>query len=78
VNVSSGIARHAVRTAVIATAVVGGLILVLCITVDAVVAHTLRSSAETRLSAELHQLVPVPAVAHLMSPTSMTRCWCGS
>jgi hypothetical protein len=43
-NVSAGVARHAVRTAVIATAVVGGLMVVLCITIDAVVAHTLRSS----------------------------------
>jgi signal transduction histidine kinase len=56
-STSSGIARHALRTAVIATGVVAALILVLCIAVDAVVAHTLRSSAETRLTAELHQLI---------------------
>jgi signal transduction histidine kinase len=58
-SASSGIARHAVRTAVIATAVVAGLILILCVAVDVVVVHALRSSAETRLSEELHLLVPV-------------------
>jgi signal transduction histidine kinase len=56
-SMTSGVARHAVRTAIIATAIVAGLMLVLCVAVDAVVAHTLRSSAETRLSVELHQLV---------------------
>ncbi|HVC05766.1 MAG TPA: HAMP domain-containing sensor histidine kinase [Candidatus Acidoferrales bacterium] len=57
-SVSAGFARHAVRTAVIATAVVAGLILVLCVAVDVVVVHALRSSAEKRLSAELLQLIP--------------------
>ncbi len=56
-SVPSGVARHAFRTAVIATAVVAGVMLVLCVAVDVLVAHTLRSSAEQRLSAELHQLV---------------------
>ncbi len=65
---TSGIARHAVRTAVNATAIVAGLILVLCIAVDAVVAHTLRSSAQMRLTAELHQLVPESAGRALDEP----------
>jgi two-component system, OmpR family, sensor histidine kinase CiaH len=58
VSVRSGFVRNALRTALIATAVVAALIVVLCIAVDAVVAHTLRASAEKRLSAELQQLVP--------------------
>jgi signal transduction histidine kinase len=55
-TVAAGITRHALRTAVVTTAAVGALILVLCVAVDVIVAHTLRSSAESRLSTELSQL----------------------
>jgi two-component system sensor histidine kinase CiaH len=68
VSASSGIARNALRTALFATAVVAGLILVLCIAVDVVVAHTVRASAERRLSAELHQLIPGSGDRALLEP----------
>jgi two-component system sensor histidine kinase CiaH len=50
-------ARNAVRVALVTTIAVAVLILVLCLAVDLVVAHTLRSSAATRLTTELRQLI---------------------
>ncbi len=48
--------RNAVRVAVVTTVAVAVLIVVLCLAVDLVVAHTLRSSAAARLTTELQQL----------------------
>jgi signal transduction histidine kinase len=67
-TVAAGINRHALRTAVVTTGTVAGLIIVLCVAVDVIVAHTLRSSAASRLSAELSQLTRAPAGPGLGEP----------
>jgi signal transduction histidine kinase len=67
-TVAAGVTRHALRTAVVATATVAGLISVLCVAVDVIVAHTLRSSAAGRLSAELSQLAGAPGGPALGEP----------
>jgi signal transduction histidine kinase len=67
-TVAAGISRHALRTAVVTTAAVGALIVVLCVAVDVIVAHTLRSSAESRLSTELNQLIRAPGGPSLREP----------
>jgi signal transduction histidine kinase len=53
---ASRFSRNALRVAVVTTIAVAGLMLVLCVSVDLVVVHTLRSSAATRLTTELGQL----------------------
>jgi signal transduction histidine kinase len=67
-TVAAGINRHALRTAVVTTGTVAALIIVLCVAVDAIVAHTLRSSAESRLSAQLSQLTREPGGPALGEP----------
>jgi signal transduction histidine kinase len=67
-TVAAGITRHALRTAVVTTGAVGALILVLCVAVDVIVAHTVRSSAESRLSTELSQLTRAPGGPTLHEP----------
>jgi two-component system, OmpR family, sensor histidine kinase CiaH len=61
-------ARNAVRVAVVTTIAAAVVILVLCAAVDLVVAHTLRSSAGTRLTTELHQLTSVEGGPVLNEP----------
>ena len=53
---STRLHNRALRIALISTAVVAGLMVVLCVAVDAIVAQTLRSSATDRLTSELTQL----------------------
>ncbi|HVC41551.1 MAG TPA: HAMP domain-containing sensor histidine kinase [Candidatus Saccharimonadales bacterium] len=53
---STRLSRHALRIALITTAVVAGLMVALCVAIDVIVAQTLRSSATTRLTTELTQL----------------------
>jgi two-component system sensor histidine kinase CiaH len=53
---------------VVATIAVAVVILVLCVAVDLVVAHTLRSSAATRLTTELQQLTRVQGGLALDEP----------
>ncbi len=67
-RVADGVTRHALRTAVVTTAAVAALIVVLCVAVDAIVAHTLRSSAAGRLSAALTQLARSPGGPTLGEP----------
>jgi signal transduction histidine kinase len=67
-TVAAGVTRHALRTAVFTTATVAGLIIVLCVAVDAIVAHTLRSSAAARVSAELSVLSRTPGGPALGEP----------
>jgi len=67
-TVAAGINRHALRTAVITTGTVAALIIVLCVAVDAIVAHTLRASAASRLSAQLSQLTREPGGPALGEP----------
>jgi signal transduction histidine kinase len=56
VTTATPLNRYALRTALIGTAAVAGLIIALCVAVDVIVAHSLRSSATDRLTAELTQL----------------------
>jgi signal transduction histidine kinase len=65
---TAGIGRHALRTAVVTTATVAALIIVLCVAVDAIVVHTLRSSAASRLSVQLTQLSREPGGPALGEP----------
>jgi signal transduction histidine kinase len=65
---AAGISGHALRTAAITTATVAALIIVLCVAVDAIVVHTLRSSAASRLSAQLTQLTRKPGGPALGEP----------
>ena len=53
---STRLHSHALRIALITTAVVAGLMVVLCVAIDVIVAQTLRSSATDRLTTELTQL----------------------
>ncbi len=53
---STPLSRHALRVALITTAVVAGVMVALCVAIDVIVAQTLRSSATTRLTTELTQL----------------------
>lgn len=59
---------HALRVALITTAVVAGLILVVFVAVDVIVAGTLRASATGRLTAELAHLAQQPSAANLDEP----------
>ncbi|HEY8673905.1 MAG TPA: HAMP domain-containing sensor histidine kinase [Candidatus Dormibacteraeota bacterium] len=65
---AAGINRHALRTALVTTGTVAALIIVLCVAVDVIVAHALRSSAENRLSAQVRQLTSEPGGPHLKEP----------
>jgi len=65
---AAGINRHALRTALVTTGTVSALIIVLCVAVDVIVAHALRSSAENRLSAQVRQLTSEPGGPHLKEP----------
>ncbi len=65
---SSRLGRHALRIALITTAVVAGLIVALCVAIDVIVAQTLRSSATDRLTAELTQLAAKHGVPTLQEP----------
>ena len=65
---STPLNRYALRTALIGTATVAGLIVALCIAVDAIVAHTLQSSATDRLTAELTQLAGERGGPNLKEP----------
>ena len=75
---TSRLRRHALRIALISTAVVAGLTVALCVAIDVIVAQTLRSSATTRLTARAHASLPGNPVARISrSPTSMIQCWSG-
>jgi signal transduction histidine kinase len=65
---AAGISGHALRTATVTTATVAALIIVLCVAVDAIVVHTLRSSAANRLAAQLTQLARAPGGPALGEP----------
>ena len=65
---STRLSRHALRIALITTAVVAGLTVALCIAIDVIVAGTLRSSATTRLTTELTQLAHKPGGPSLEEP----------
>jgi signal transduction histidine kinase len=66
--VTTRLSRHALRIALITTAVVAGLMLALCVAIDVIVAQTLRSSATTRLTTELSQLAHQRSVPNLDEP----------
>lgn len=65
---STRFGRHALRIALITTAVVAGLMVALCAAIDVIVAQTLRSSATDRLTTELRQLAQKPGVPNLQEP----------
>ena len=65
---SSRLSRHALRIALITTAVVAGLTVALCVAIDVIVAGTLRSSATTRLTTELTLLAHRPGGPSLEEP----------
>jgi signal transduction histidine kinase len=65
---STRLSRHALRIALITTAVVAGLVVALCVAIDVIVADTLRSSATTRLTTELAQLAAKPGGPSLEEP----------
>jgi len=65
---TSRLRRHALRIALISTAVVAGLTVALCVAIDVIVAQTLRSSATTRLTGELTQLSRQPGGPNLEEP----------
>ncbi len=65
---SSRLSRHALRIALITTAVVAGLTVALCVAIDVIVAGTLRSSATTRLTTELNLLAHRPGGPSLEEP----------
>ena len=65
---STRLGRHALRIALITTAVVAGLTVALCVAIDVIVAQTLRSSATSRLTAELSQLAQKPGGPGLEEP----------
>jgi signal transduction histidine kinase len=66
--VSTRLSTHALRIALITTAAVAGVMIALCIAIDVIVAETLRSSATTRLTTELTQLVHKPGGPNLAEP----------
>jgi signal transduction histidine kinase len=66
--VRNRVSRHALRVALITTALVAGLVLALFVAVDVIVAGTLRSSASGRLTTELLQLAQQPTGANLDEP----------
>lgn len=65
---NSRLSRHALRIALITTAVVAGLVVALCLAIDVIVAQTLRSSATDRLTTELTQLAQKHGVPTLLEP----------
>jgi signal transduction histidine kinase len=66
--VSTHVSRHALRIALITTAVVAGVMVALCIAIDVIVAQTLRASATTRLTSELALLAHKPGGPNLDEP----------
>jgi signal transduction histidine kinase len=66
--VSTRLSRHALRVALITTAVVAGVMVALCIAIDVIVAQTLRSSATSRLTTELTQLSQRRGGPNLVEP----------
>ncbi len=60
--------RHALRTAATTTVTVAGLMLVLCVTVDALVTNALRTAATNRLTSELAHLARQPGGPALEEP----------
>ena len=65
---STRVSTHALRIALITTAVVAAVMVALCIAVDVIVAHTLRASATTRLTSELALLAHKPGGPNLDEP----------
>jgi two-component system, OmpR family, sensor histidine kinase CiaH len=65
---TSRLRRHALRIALITTAVVAGLTVALCVAIDVIVAQSLRASATTRLTGELTQLSQRPGGPNLEEP----------
>ena len=59
---------HALRIALITTAMVAGLMIALCVAIDVIVAQTLRTSATGRLTSELTQLSQKPGGPNLAEP----------
>ena len=65
---STPLSRHALRVALITTAVVAGVMVALCVAIDVIVAQTLRSSATSRLTTELTQLSQRRGGPNLVEP----------
>jgi signal transduction histidine kinase len=66
--VTTRLSRHALRIALITTAVVAGAMVALCIAIDVIVAQTLHASATTRLTTELALLAHKPGGPNLDEP----------
>jgi signal transduction histidine kinase len=66
--VTTRLSRHALRIALITTAVVAAVMVALCIAIDVIVAQTLRASATTRLTSELSLLAHKPGGPNLDEP----------
>ena len=65
---STLLSRHALRVALVTTAVVAGVMVALCVAIDVIVAQTLRSSATSRLTTELTQLSQRRGGPNLVEP----------
>ena len=65
---STRLSRHALRIALITTAVVAGVMVALCIAIDVIVAQTLHASATSRLTTELALLAHKPGGPNLNEP----------
>jgi signal transduction histidine kinase len=66
--VTTRLSRHALRIALITTAVVAGAMVALCIAIDVIVAQTLHASATSRLTTELALLAHKPGGPNLDEP----------